>query len=124
MQGSFRREGLLELNPEQAAIGCDPLLLADLDPAVRFMAVGYESRACERSDAVTASAEDYVRGCINERCAERSVEGCANLDPESLDASVRFTCDDESATAFGRIECGCGRSYGGATARRALLTTP
>src|SRR5262245_45508581 len=77
------------------------------------MAMGYENYSCRRSDAVTETADDYTRGCINE-CAEQGVEKCPGYDPDSPTGSTLFTCDDEGRAVFGRLQYGCGRNYGGA----------
>jgi hypothetical protein len=110
---NFRRAGIDALNPRHPRFSCGPIELSDLQPGVRLVAVGYQNAACERSDAVTVTSGDYIRGCVNE-CAEQTKTACPNYDPSTPPESNRYTCDDEATAAFGRIECGCGRSYGGA----------
>jgi hypothetical protein len=107
------RSGADTINPHFAQIDCQATDPVSIEPGVYWMAVGYENYSCERSDAVVETADDYTRGCISE-CAEQGVESCPGFDPGSSSGSTRFTCDDEGRTAFGRLQCGCGRSYGGA----------
>lgn len=110
--GSHTGHGVTVPNPVSPNIECEVVDYEDVDPGVRFMAVGYENHACDRSDDVTVGIEDYSRGCINE-CAEHTVEACPNYDEDTPAGSGRFTCDDESRAFFGQLQCGCGRSYGG-----------
>jgi len=115
--GSSRNEDVPDgdvANPAHPLFTCNATDLADLQPpGVRLVAVGYMGAACNVSDQVTAMSDDYVRGCINE-CAEYGVSSCPNFDPDAPADSGRYTCDDESSARFGLLQCGCGRSYGGA----------
>jgi hypothetical protein len=109
--GTSPAPGESPVNPAFGIVDCQPTAAAGIEPGLYWMAVGYESFAC--SSAVAETPTDYVRGCVNE-CAELTVAACPNYDPTTPAGSERYQCDDESRTAFGRLECGCGRNYGGA----------
>jgi len=95
-----------DTNPDAAIVTCDQVASPD-DGDVGFVAARYRD--------AEAGGYTYDRGCIDEW--EVWAELCPGYaDPASLpEGSDDVVIGDGLSTDFGRLTCGCGENYGGAT---------
>jgi hypothetical protein len=105
--------GLSGGNPSDPQLGCQDVLAADLpDPqtsstAPIFMAA---ARYLPHDDDFTSFGRpDYVRGCVNE-CATYPFR-CPGYEPLASANTAQCVGDLDD---FGRLSCGCGKSFAGA----------